>query len=107
MVHTKRRLILNGGVSLCFFWLVGCVGPAPREDYSLAKTALDAARTAQAEKFAPGLMGEAEDLYRQALADYEERHYQDAQTKFVKARQLAEKAENFTAIKKSETGEAP
>jgi len=83
---------------------MACVGPAPLEDYSLAKTAVDSARNAQAGRFAPGFLGQAEERYRQGLADYEERRYKEARENFLRARLLAEKAENFTALKKAETG---
>ena len=84
---------------------LGCTGPAPVSDYSLAYVSLEAARSAQAAKHAPGFMNQAEDYYKQALAAYEERHYSSASEYFLKAREYAEKAENYTVLKKAETGE--
>jgi len=61
---------------------------------------------AQAPKYAPGFFSQAEEYYRQALADYEDRRYQNAQDNFSRAKQFAEKAENYTVLKKANSGEA-
>ncbi|MCB0349593.1 MAG: DUF4398 domain-containing protein [Bdellovibrionales bacterium] len=86
--------------------LGACVGPAPLEDYTLAYTSLEAARAARASKFAPGYLNQAEDYYRQALVDFEDRRYKEARDNFTRARKFAEKAENYTVLKKAETGES-
>lgn len=85
--------------------LSACVGPAPVEDYALAWAAIQAAKKAEAQKVAPGYYAKAEELYRQALAEYEQRKYNDAQETFRRARQFAERAENYSVIKKVESGE--
>jgi hypothetical protein len=95
-----------GALTILVGTLVGCVGPAPIEDYTLASTALNAARSSKASRFAPGFLGQAEEFYRQAQLDYEDRRYDEARENFVRARQFAEKAENYTVLKKAETGES-
>jgi hypothetical protein len=105
-MHTMfKGLIISLVISLFTFNLFGCVGPAPREDYTLAHTALDSARACQAPRFAPGFYNQAEEYYRQAVSNYQDRHYQEATQNFVRARQFAEKAENYTVLKKAQTGE--
>jgi hypothetical protein len=94
-------------LSLTIFCLLGCVGPAPIEDYTLANVAIEAARASQAPRFAPGYFGQAEEFYQQAKADYEDRRYQSARENFARARQFAEKAENYTFLKKAQSGEIP
>ncbi len=86
---------------ICF----GCVGMPPIEDYTLAYTSIEAARQSQAPRFSPGFFSQAEEYYRQALADYEDRRYNNAQSNFQRARTFAEKAENYTVLKKAESGE--
>lgn len=85
--------------------LCNCVGPAPIDDYNYAYTALESSRAVKAAKFAPGYFNQAEDFYRKALADYEDRRYEQAKANFKRAREFAEKAENYTVLKKAQTGE--
>lgn len=100
-----RKLIINKIISFFIFVsLVSCVGPAPRSEMSLANVALESARESNAAKHAPGLFRQAEDLYRQALSEYEEKNYQAASENFLRAKQFAEKAENYTVLKKAESG---
>lgn len=102
MYSQCKGLIIFGVVNLCFF--CGCVGPAPLEDYNLAFVSLESAKSVQAPRFAPGYFNQAEESYRQALIAYEARHYKEARAKFLQAKQFAEKAENYTVLKKAEMG---
>ncbi len=86
--------------------LAGCAGRPPREDYTLANAALAAARAAQAPRFAPGLFTSAEEAYRKGQRAYDEGHFAAAETAFEKAIHFAEQAENYTVLKKAETGES-
>ncbi len=88
------------------FTMAACAGRQPREEYTLANTAISAARTAQAPRYAPGLFSSAEDAYRKGVRAYDEGHYESAQRYFDHARHFAEQSENFTVLKKAETGEA-
>ncbi|OFZ17840.1 MAG: hypothetical protein A2Z20_05670 [Bdellovibrionales bacterium RBG_16_40_8] len=84
---------------------LACVGPAPKEDSVLAYASIEAAKAAQAQRFAPGFYAQAEEHYRQAFVDYEERRYREAREHFIQSRQFAEKAENYTILKRAETGD--
>jgi hypothetical protein len=86
--------------------LHGCVGPAPIDDYNLTRTAMDYAREKGAPQTAPGFWAKAEELYSAAVADYENKEYDSAKLKFVEAKKMAEKAENYTVLKKAEAGDA-
>jgi hypothetical protein len=89
--------------ALCF--LVACAGRAPYEDYTLAHVALSAAKAAQAPRLAPGNYARAEDFYHRGVHFYEDRDFNAARTAFVQARYYAEQSENYTVLKKAETGE--
>ncbi len=102
----RPRLIIEMVVGLFILGLVGCVGPAPKQDYSLAQVAIDSAREAGGARYAPGLYRQAEEYFRRAQNDYEERHYSQARENFFQARQLAERAENYSVLKKAENGES-
>lgn len=93
-------------VGLFFIGIPGCVGAPPNKDYSIATVAIETARDVNAPKHSPGLFRQAEEYYRQALADYEERRYESAKVNFLRARQFAEKAENYSVLKKAETGDS-
>ncbi len=86
--------------------LSGCVGRPPREDYTLANAAITAARAAQAPRFAPGLFSSADEAYRKGQRDYDAGHFSAAESNFEKAIRFAEQAENYTVLKKAETGES-
>lgn len=84
---------------------VGCVGPAPVEDYALARTALDWAEVAGAPSSASGFWHKAEDSYRRGKKAFENREFGAAQKHFIRARDFAERAENQTRLKKFQSGE--
>ena len=86
--------------------MTACVGPAPLEDYNLSYVAMESAKKAQAPKYAPGFWAQAQDVFEKAVADFEDRRYPEAQKGFISARELAEKAENYTVVKKAESGAA-
>ncbi|MCB0415318.1 MAG: DUF4398 domain-containing protein [Bdellovibrionales bacterium] len=93
---------------ISFFLILGstsCVGPAPVEEYNLARTALQAARAAESNRYASGFLHEAERLYRLAQHQYDNRDYENAESNFIKARSFAEKAENVTRLKKFKSGD--
>jgi hypothetical protein len=98
-------MVMKRGVVGLALILSGCVGPAPYDDYSLAYTSIEAARQAQAPRFSPGFFSQAEEHYRRALVDFNDRRYVEAKNNFVMARKLAEKSENYTVLKKAETGD--
>lgn len=86
--------------------LGGCVTiPPPKIEYTLAKTAIDAARSVQAVRYSPGYWHQAEEFYRQGKILYNEREYEKALDLFDKARIAAEKAENSARLIRQKNGD--
>lgn len=84
----------------------GCVHVAPPIlEYTLADTAIKAAKAVQAVRYSPGHWHEAEEAYRQARILYNEREYEQAVGLFNKARVAAEKAENSARLIRLRNGE--
>ncbi|UOE99847.1 DUF4398 domain-containing protein [Bdellovibrio reynosensis] len=79
--------------------------PAPVEDYSLARAALDAARSVQAARHSPGYWHQAEEAYRKGRIYFEDRDFSKAKEQFVRARVAAEKAENSARLIRQRTGD--
>ena len=85
---------------------VGCVHIAPPIlEYTLADTAIKAAKAVQAVRYSPDHWHEAEEAYRQARILYNEREYEQAIGLFNKARIAAEKAENSARLIRLRNGE--
>lgn len=96
----------TGIVSILAFCTLSCVHiPPPILEYTLADTALKAAKTVQAVRYSPGNWHEAEELYRQARILYNEREYEQAIELFNRARVAAEKAENSARLIRLRNGE--
>jgi len=79
--------------------------PAPVEEWTLARSALEAAKSVQAAKYSPGFWHQAEDSYRKARILMKEESYEEAREEFNTARRAAEKAENSARIKRQQSGE--
>lgn len=79
--------------------------PAPIEDYTLARAAMDAARSVQASRHSPGYWHQAEEYYRKARLLYDDNEFDEAREEFQKARMAAEKAENSARLIRQKTGE--
>ena len=92
--------------ALTLILLSGCVGKPPRGEYLLADTALAAAKSADAPRYAPGLFTKAQGYYLKGQRNFTDRDYSDARNNFNLARNYAERAENYTTLKKSENGDA-
>jgi len=91
---------------LLFTVIVSCqTVPAPVEDYSLARAALDAARSVQAARHSPGYWHQAEEAYRKGRIYFEDRDYSKAKEQFIRARLAAEKAENSARLIRQRTGD--
>ena len=94
------------GAVLSLLVLVGCTtAPAPVEEYTLARAAIEAAKSIEAARYSPGYWHQAEESYRRAQALYTDRPYDEAQAEFVKARLAAEKAENSARLIRQKNGE--
>lgn len=86
--------------------ILGCqTTPAPIEDYSLARAAIDAARSVQAARHSPGYWHQAEEAYRKGRIYYDDRDFSKAKEQFVRARISAEKAENSARLIRQRTGD--
>ena len=83
------------------------MGPAPVDDYNLAASAMAAARQAGAQRFATGYLAKANDYYKQAQKQYDNREYEKARLTFRQAKLFAERAENLSVLKRAQTGEVP
>jgi hypothetical protein len=86
-------------------FMVGCVTYIPVDEYSLARASYEAAKDADAARFAPALWFDAELDYRDAQKLFKERHYEECRDKFVQARVLAEQAENVSRLARHQSGE--
>ena len=75
------------------------VGQLPVEQYIYAKTAYDAAVTAEASKHAARLLYLAEKHYKRGEVLFKERYYDEANKEFVVAQKYAEKAETVSRLK--------
>jgi len=85
---------------------LGCVTIAPPLlEYTLADTAIKAAKAIQAVRYSPGYWYEAEEAYRQGKILYGEREYEQAKDLFIKARIAAEKSENSARLIRLRNGE--
>jgi hypothetical protein len=86
--------------------LGGCQSvPPPIDDYNLARTAIDAARMAQAPRLSSGYWHQADEAYKQAKISFENRDFAKAKQLFLRARTAAEKAENSARLIRQRTGD--
>lgn len=104
------RILFQGTKQVLIFCFLGILVacqtvPQPLEDYSLARAALDAARSAQAPRYSPGFWHQAEEAYRKARVHYAERDWKSAKEEFIRSRKAAEKAENSARLIAQKTGE--
>ena len=94
-------LVLLGVLTACV------VGPAPYEEYSIARAAIKAAQEAEGPRLAPGLWSRADQSFRQAEREYKNDEFDQAREHFVRATAYAERSENATRLKKFQTGDTP
>lgn len=85
--------------------MISCAGPEPILDAHLTKSALEAARTSGASRYAPKLWIQAKREYQRALRYRKQRNYYKARDSLKKSRQWAEEAETKSRLQKSESGE--
>jgi hypothetical protein len=97
-----KKLLFILAFSLC----TGCQSiPPPYEDYSLARVAMDSARSVQAARHSPGYWHQAEESYRKARLFFKDRDYSKAKEYFNLARQAAERAENSARLLRQKSGD--
>jgi hypothetical protein len=90
-------LVLSG-------FLAGCQTTPPLHEYTIARTALEAARRIEAVRVAPAFFHKAEEAYRKAEVLFKKEDYSEARDGFVVARDYAEKAENSARLQKNDGG---
>lgn len=92
---------------LVFIALMGvsCAGPAPIQEYTYARTAIEAAKLSGAAKHSPGLWFKANEVYRKGQRAYKDRYFKEAREYLLNAKKYAEKAENSTRLKKFDSGD--
>ncbi len=105
--NTVRKIEAVFLILLAIFLITACVGPAPIDEYNLAYTAMNSAKQAGATRFATGYYTKANDYYKQAQKYYKDREYEKATLAFKQAKLFAERAENYSALKRAQTGEVP
>ncbi|MCB0368617.1 MAG: DUF4398 domain-containing protein [Bdellovibrionales bacterium] len=104
--YIKRVFFLCGYFFSVFMLLVSCQSvPAPVEEWTIARAAMNAAKSVQAARYSPGYWHQAEDAYRKARVLMKDNSYEEARRQFEIARKAAEKAENSARIKRQENGE--
>jgi hypothetical protein len=88
---------------LCLFTLlsllVACVGRPPMRHYTLARTAIEAARRVDGARYSPEVFHRAEEAYRKGEFYFRNQEYSSAESAFEDARVLAEKSENEARLR--------
>ncbi len=79
--------------------------PVPVKEYTLAKSAYDAAVASESIKYAPQLFHKAEKAYKKGEILYKERDYEAAREQFDICVRLSERAENLARLKQFKEGE--
>ncbi len=83
----------------------GCASNPPLEEYTLAKTALDAAQNSGANKYAPGYWFKAEETYRQGEVAFRNGQFEESKELFVQSKNFSEKSENKARFDRAKSGE--
>ena len=106
-VFCCRRIRLNFlSLTLMLATLVSCVtSPPPLDEYTLARAALESARTVEAAKYSAGNWHQAEEIYKKAEIFYRDKEYDEAKKYFLRAKLAAEKAENSARLIRQKTGD--
>ncbi len=104
--RSKSAILKFFFASVGLKFLVACAGPQPIEEMALARAALDAAKDSGAPTVSPGFWHTAEDDFRKANVAMKNNDNYGAKDLFVECRELAEKAENATRLKKFKSGES-
>ncbi|MEK7357672.1 MAG: hypothetical protein AAB250_14570 [Bdellovibrionota bacterium] len=83
----------------------GCVTYIPVEEYTMARAAHEAARDADALRYAPSLWYNAEQAYREGTKSFKDRSYSSAKYSFEQAKIFAEQAENAARVARAGAGD--
>ncbi|MCC7404354.1 MAG: DUF4398 domain-containing protein [Bdellovibrionales bacterium] len=82
-----------------------CASAPPINEYTIARTALQAAQDVEAARYASGFWHKAEEFYRKGQDAYKDNDFAAAREYFERAREFAEKAENSARLRKFQSGE--
>lgn len=96
------RSALNLCIALGLAFAIGC-GKPPVEELNAARAALDAARQAEAEVYAPDTYRSASNTLNDANAKSEAKDYEGARTAAIQARELADRARSEAQTAKQQT----
>lgn len=107
MLHRaiRRQFLLRLALFALSVTLFACATTPPLDEYTLARTALEAAREKDAARYAPSYWHRAEEAYRKGEALFKNEDYEDAEIQFREARSFAEKSENVARLQKYKSGE--
>lgn len=83
------------------FFFISCVSPASFEDYAIAHIAIKTAKESNAGSHSTNLYLKALSYYRQGEISFKNKDYGMAKEYFEKSREMAERAELITYLKKS------
>ena len=90
------------------FFVTGCqTDTAPVLEYTIALTAIKAAKNANAAHLAPGYWNKAQQMYQKGQMHYKKKEYYLSSEAFRQTTLYAEKAENMARIKKAQSGDPP
>ncbi|MFN7455635.1 MAG: DUF4398 domain-containing protein [Pseudobdellovibrionaceae bacterium] len=106
-MNLRRHFSLKStAIVVLFLFVTACVtAPAPIEEWTLARAAIEAAKSVEAARHSPGFWHQAEESYRRARILYDEREFEKAKMEFYKARVAAERAENSARLIRLRNGE--
>ena len=107
LASLKREGGRYSGLLLLLGIFTSCAGDPPTRDYVLARSALQAAKSHEAQRFAPSQLTQAEQAYKAGEKAYLDESYTTAKEQFNMSRKLAEKAEVVSRVQKYKSGEAP
>lgn len=96
---------VRGIAVFLMFLVVGCAVNPPVQEFTLARTALNAAQTAGAPKYAPGLWFKAEENYRKGENAFKSGDFEVAKGLFEESQDYSERAENKARYDKRKSGE--
>ena len=83
----------------------GCVTYIPVDEWTMARSAYESAREADAARFVPAIWFKAEQSYRDGQRAYKDRKYEEAKQLFNQARAYCEQAENAARLARHQSGE--
>lgn len=96
------RAVLKFGVVLCMVFIAAGCGSPPQAELDAAQAALDAARQAQADVYAPDAYTRAKNTLADARAKVEQSDYEAAKTAAVQAKEQAEQARSLAGTNKQQ-----